>query len=50
LIASKTPQIEQALDDARIISENLKQLSGTLSRNPSEIIFSKRPRPTEHKK
>lgn len=50
LIASKTPQIEQALDDARAISENLKQLTGTLSRNPSEIIFSKPPPPTEHKK
>jgi paraquat-inducible protein B len=50
LIAAKTPQIEQALDDARAISENLKQLTGTLSRNPSEIIFSKPPPQTEHKK
>ncbi len=50
LMASKTPQIEQALDDARAISDNLKQLTGTLSRNPSEIIFSKPPPQTEHKK
>jgi len=32
LIASKTPQIEQALDDIRVISENLEQITGKLSR------------------
>ena len=32
LIASKSPQIDQALDDVRAISENLEQLTGKLNR------------------
>lgn len=47
LIATKSPQIDRVLDDTREISENLKQLTESLSRNPSNIIFSKPPRRTE---
>lgn len=47
LIATKSPQIDRMLDDAREISDNLKDLTETLSRNPSNIIFSKPPRKTE---
>lgn len=47
LIATKSPQIDRVLDDTREISENLKQLTENLSRNPSNIIFSKPPRRTE---
>jgi paraquat-inducible protein B len=47
LIATKSPQIDRVLDDTRDISENLKQLTESLSRNPSNIIFSKPPRKTE---
>ena len=47
LIASKSPQIDRVLEDTREIAENLKQLTESLSRNPSNIIFSKPPRRTE---
>ncbi|MCF7973050.1 MAG: MlaD family protein [Phycisphaerae bacterium] len=49
LIATKSPQIDRVLDDTREISENLKQLTESLNRNPSSIIFSKPPRKTEPK-
>ncbi len=47
LIAGKSPQIDRVLEDTREIAENLKQLTESLSRNPSNIIFSKPPRKTE---
>ncbi len=47
LITTKSPQIDRVLEDTREISENLKQLTESLSRNPSNIIFSKPPRKTE---
>jgi ABC-type transporter Mla subunit MlaD len=47
LIATKSPQIDRVLEDAREIAENLRQLTESLSRNPSNIIFSKPPRKTE---
>lgn len=47
LIATKSPQIDRVLEDTREIAENLKQLTESLSRNPSNIIFSKPPRRTE---
>ena len=47
MIATKSPQIDRMFDDAREISDNLKQLTESLSRNPSNIIFSKPPRRTE---
>jgi len=47
LVATKSPQIDRVLEDTREIAENLKQLTESLSRNPSNIIFSKPPRRTE---
>ncbi len=47
IIAGQAPQLEQALLDIRRITENLSELSSSLRRNPSEIIFSKPPRKTE---
>ncbi len=47
LVATKSPQIDRVLEDTREIAENLKQLTESLGRNPSNIIFSKPPRRTE---
>ncbi|MCP4453231.1 MAG: MCE family protein [Planctomycetes bacterium] len=43
LIATKSPQIDRVLEDTREIAENLKQFTESLSRSPSNIIFSKPP-------
>lgn len=47
LIASQRPEIEASLENLREISSNLKDLSESLKRNPSELIFSKPPPKSE---
>ncbi len=42
-IAGQTPHLDETLRAFRQIAENLRELSAGLSRNPSEIIFSKPP-------
>jgi phospholipid/cholesterol/gamma-HCH transport system substrate-binding protein len=42
-IAGQTPHLDETLRAFRQIAENLRELSAGLSRNPSEILFSKPP-------
>lgn len=47
LVSGQAPLLEQVVLDLREIAENLKTLSSSLSRNPSDILFSKPPPKTE---
>ena len=47
LVSSESPQIDQTLENLRVISENLKDLTGSLKRDPSQIIFSQPPPQSE---
>ncbi len=47
LIASEKPEIEQSLENLREVSTNLKDLTETLKRHPSNLIFSKPPPKSE---
>ncbi len=47
LIASQRPEIEQSLENLREVSDNLKDLTETLKRHPSNLIFSKPPPKSE---
>jgi paraquat-inducible protein B len=47
LVASQKPEIEQSLENLREVSVNLKDLTESLKRHPSELIFSKPPPKSE---
>ena len=47
LIASEKPEIEESLENLREVSTNLKDLTETLKRHPSNLIFSKPPPKSE---
>ncbi len=47
LILVKSPQISEMLDDFKQTSENLKNLTEDLKKNPSELLFSKPPQKKE---
>jgi hypothetical protein len=47
LIAAQTPKAEQALNELQKILENLKDLTESLKRHPSELIFSQPPPKSE---
>ena len=47
LIASGRPGVEQSLENLRDVSANLKDLTETLKRHPSEAIFSQPPPKSE---
>jgi paraquat-inducible protein B len=47
LIASGRPDVEQSLENLRDISANLKELTESLKRHPSEAIFSQPPPKSE---
>jgi phospholipid/cholesterol/gamma-HCH transport system substrate-binding protein/paraquat-inducible protein B len=47
LISSQTPQIEQALEDLRKVSANLEELTESLKKHPSQLIFSQPPPKSE---
>jgi phospholipid/cholesterol/gamma-HCH transport system substrate-binding protein/paraquat-inducible protein B len=47
LVSSQTPQIEQTLEDLKQASANLKELTESLKKHPSELIFSQPPPKSE---
>jgi ABC-type transporter Mla subunit MlaD len=47
LALSRTPQIEETLENLRDISADLKDLTGSLKQHPSQLIFSKPPPQSE---
>ena len=47
LVLSQTPQIEQALEDLRGVSADLKELTSGLKQHPSQLIFSQPPPESE---
>jgi ABC-type transporter Mla subunit MlaD len=47
LVASQTPQVEQVLEDLKKVSANLKELTESLKKHPSELIFSQPPPKSE---
>lgn len=47
LVSSQTPQIEHALEDLKQVSTNLKELTESLKKHPSELIFSQPPPKSE---
>jgi phospholipid/cholesterol/gamma-HCH transport system substrate-binding protein/paraquat-inducible protein B len=47
LVASQTPQIERALESLREVSRNLEELTESLKKHPSELIFSQPPPESE---
>ena len=47
LVLSQTPQIEQALEDLRGVSADLKELTSGLKQHPSQLIFSQPPSKSE---
>lgn len=47
LVSSESPQIDQTLENLRVISENLKDLTGSLKQHPSQLIFSQPPPQSE---
>ncbi len=47
LIATERPQIEMILANFKDISEDMKDLTGSLKRNPSDLLFSKPPSQSE---
>lgn len=50
IVSSETPQIDQTLENLRVISENLKDLTGSLKQHPSQLIFSQPPPQSEELK
>ncbi len=47
LLSTREPQIEQVLDNFRRASENLRELTENLKRNPGQLFFGKPPRQSE---
>lgn len=47
LVLTQTPQIEQALEDLRGVSSNLKELTDSIKQYPSQLIFSQPPSKSE---
>ena len=47
LILTERPQIEMILANFKDISEDMKDLTGSLKRNPSDLLFSKPPSQSE---
>jgi hypothetical protein len=47
LAASKSPQVDQALENLKAVSENLKDLTASLKQHPSQLIFSQPPPESE---
>jgi ABC-type transporter Mla subunit MlaD len=47
LISAERPQIEMVLANFKEISDNLKRLTEDLKQNPSDLLFSKPPPPSE---
>ena len=47
LVLTQTPQIEQALEDLRGVSANLKELTDSIKQYPSQLIFSQPPSKSE---
>jgi phospholipid/cholesterol/gamma-HCH transport system substrate-binding protein len=47
LVATQTPRIEGTLENFRKISSDLKELSESLKRTPSDLLFSAPPRKSE---
>lgn len=47
LLATERPEIEQAVENLRQVSANLKDLTEILKRHPSELIFSQPPPKSE---
>jgi paraquat-inducible protein B len=50
LVATQAPRLESILENFRQMSSDLKELSGKLKQNPSDLLFSSPPRPTELRK
>jgi len=47
LLSSRTPLIEQTLENLREVSEDLKELTSSLKQHPSQLIFSEPPSQSE---
>jgi phospholipid/cholesterol/gamma-HCH transport system substrate-binding protein/paraquat-inducible protein B len=47
LLSNQTPQIEQTLENLRVVSEDLKELTSSLKQHPSQLIFSEPPSQSE---